>query len=114
MKKIIQIKLTGMPMIFHFTRFHSSNCCGSRLVSKNMLTVNFNRPPCSYIRFFLSKSGVIESCLYSERPISIQSCMVPRWIMKILHSLQKFERPPFWNNWSYGIKIMALRSSSMA
>jgi len=24
--------------------------------------------------------------------------------MQVLHPPQKFERPPFWNGWSYGIK----------
>jgi hypothetical protein len=30
--------------------------------------------------------------------------MVPLSLLKFLHPLQKFERPPFWNGWSYGIK----------
>jgi hypothetical protein len=30
-----------------------------------------------------------------------------------LHPPQKFNRPPFWNGWSYRIKISGFRSSSM-
>jgi hypothetical protein len=30
--------------------------------------------------------------------------MVPRWLVQVLHPHQKFERPPFWNGWRYGIK----------
>jgi hypothetical protein len=29
--------------------------------------------------------------------------MVPRWLVQVLHPPQKFERPPFWNAWRYGI-----------
>jgi hypothetical protein len=38
------------------------------------------------------------------RSISIQNCMFPRWLVQVLHPSQKFERPPFWNGWRYGIK----------
>jgi hypothetical protein len=30
--------------------------------------------------------------------------MVPLWLVQVLHTPQKFERPPFWNDWRYGIK----------
>jgi hypothetical protein len=30
--------------------------------------------------------------------------MVPRWLVQVLQPPQKFERPPFWNGWRYGIK----------
>jgi hypothetical protein len=30
--------------------------------------------------------------------------MVPRWLVQVLHPPQKFERPPFWNGWKYGIR----------
>jgi hypothetical protein len=30
--------------------------------------------------------------------------MVRRWLVQVLHPPQKFERPPFCNGWSYGIK----------
>jgi hypothetical protein len=38
------------------------------------------------------------------RSISIQNFMVSRWLVQVLHPPQKFESPPFWNGWSYGIK----------
>jgi hypothetical protein len=38
------------------------------------------------------------------RSISIQNFIFPRWMVQVLHQAQKFERPPFWNGWSYGIK----------
>jgi hypothetical protein len=38
------------------------------------------------------------------RSISIQNFMVLRWLVQVLHPPQKFERPPFWNSWRYGIK----------
>jgi hypothetical protein len=37
------------------------------------------------------------------RSISIQNFVVPRWMVQVLHPPQKFERPPFWNGWRYGI-----------
>jgi len=30
--------------------------------------------------------------------------MVPRQLVEVLRQRQKFERPPFWNDCSYGIK----------
>jgi hypothetical protein len=30
--------------------------------------------------------------------------MVPRWLVQVLNPPQKFERPPFWRVWRYGIK----------
>jgi hypothetical protein len=46
---------------------------------------------------------------YSElfilwRSISVQNVMVPCWLVQVFHPPQKFEHPPFWNDWSYGIK----------
>jgi hypothetical protein len=38
------------------------------------------------------------------RSISIQNSMFPCWLVQVLHPSQTFERPPFWNGWSYGIK----------
>jgi hypothetical protein len=38
------------------------------------------------------------------RSVSIQNFMIPRWLVQVLHPPQKFERPPFWNAWRYGIK----------
>jgi hypothetical protein len=29
--------------------------------------------------------------------------MVPRWLVEVSHPPQKFERPPFWYAWRYGI-----------
>jgi hypothetical protein len=43
--------------------------------------------------------------LHLRRSIIIQNLMVSRWLVQILHSLQKFECLPFWNFLSYGIKI---------
>jgi hypothetical protein len=42
------------------------------------------------------------------RSISKQNFMVPRWLLKVLHPPKKFERPPFWNGWRYGIKKYAV------
>jgi hypothetical protein len=38
------------------------------------------------------------------RSISIQSFMVPHWLVQVLHPPQKFERPPLWSAWRWGLK----------
>jgi hypothetical protein len=38
------------------------------------------------------------------RSISIQNFMAPRSLVHIFHPPQEFERPSFWNGWSYGTK----------
>jgi hypothetical protein len=38
------------------------------------------------------------------RSISTQNVMVPCSLVQVLHPPLKFERPPFWNGYKYGIK----------
>jgi hypothetical protein len=33
-----------------------------------------------------------------------KNCMIPRWLVQVLHPPQEFETPPFWNSSNYWIK----------
>jgi hypothetical protein len=36
--------------------------------------------------------------------VTRQPFMPPHWLVQVLYTPQKFERPSFWNGWSYEIK----------
>jgi hypothetical protein len=67
-----------------------------------MLILNFNRPPCSYFSFFAKV--VLLKLFILWRSISIQNFMILWWLVQVLHPPQKFERPPYWYDCSYGIR----------
>jgi hypothetical protein len=99
---MIQIKLVGMSMISYYTKVDLSEWNGSWVVSTEQ-KINFNIQTAAMFVFFLTKNGLIKSCSSFE-DLSEKNFMVPRWLMQVLHPPQKFERPPFWNSWRYGIK----------
>jgi hypothetical protein len=73
------------------------------LSPQNKLRIlTFKRLPCSYF-LFLTKMVLLKVVLI-WRSISIQNFMFPSWLVQVLHPPQKFERPPFWNGWRYGIR----------
>jgi hypothetical protein len=101
---MIQIKLIGMSMISYYTKVHLSTCNGSWVVSTDQ-TMNFNMQTAAMFEFlcFWQKWSYFKLFIV-WRSMSIQNCMVPRWLVQVLHPPQKFERPPFWNGWRYGIR----------
>jgi hypothetical protein len=100
---MIQIKLVGMSMIFYNTKAHLSKCNGSWVVSTKQ-TMNFNIQLAAMFAFFVAdKNGLIKSCSWLRRSISMQNFMFPRWLVQVLLPSQKFVRPPFWNGWRYRI-----------
>jgi hypothetical protein len=113
LKKItIQIKLVGMPMIFYCTkpRFFYK-CNGAWVIVSVKQNVNYNfQPPAMFVVLF--QKSYLKSFIW--RPTSIQNFLVPRRLVQGSHPPQKFECHPFCNGWKYIIKIMALRSPSMA
>jgi hypothetical protein len=101
---MIQIKLISMSMISYYTKVHLSKCNDSWVVSTKQ-TMNFNiQTAAMFVFFVFNKKWHHYKLFILRRYISIQNCMVPRWLVQVLHSPQKFERPPFWNGWKYGIK----------
>jgi hypothetical protein len=90
-------------MISHYTKISLSECNGSWVVSIK-LNVNFKfQLPDMFVFLFFRKSVCIK--LFILWPsIRIQNFMVLPWLVQVLHPPQKFERPLFWNGWSYGIK----------
>jgi hypothetical protein len=100
---MIQIKLIGMSMISYCTKGHLSKCNGSWVVSTEQ-TMNFNIQTAAMFVFFFYKNGLIKSCSSFEDLSVYNIFMVPRWLVQVLHPSQKFERPPFWNGYRYGIK----------
>jgi hypothetical protein len=90
-------------MIFHYTKVYLSKCNGSWVVSAKQ-TMNFNTQlAIMFVFFVFDKNGLIKSCSSFE-DISEKKILFPRWLVQVLHPSQKFERPPFWNGWRYGIK----------
>jgi hypothetical protein len=90
-------------MISYYAKVHLSKWNGSWVVSIKQ-TMNFNIQTAAMFVFFC----FWQKCSYWKlfilwRSISIQNFMVPRWMVQVLHPPQKFERPPFWNGWNYGI-----------
>jgi hypothetical protein len=101
---MIQIKLIGMSMISYYIKVHLSKCNGSKVVSTKQ-TMNFNiQMAAMFVFFVLDKIVSLKKLFILWRSISIQNLMVSRWLVQVLHPPQKFERPPFWNGWRYGIK----------
>jgi hypothetical protein len=98
---MIQIKLIGMSMTSYYTKFICLSAQVHELSPQNKLWIlTFKRPPCSYF-LFLTKMVLLKVV----HPLKFyKNFMVPRWLVQILHRPQKFERPPFWNGWRYGIK----------
>jgi hypothetical protein len=92
-----------MSMIFHCTKHNLSNKCNSSWVVsiKEHMHFNFKPPPWSF--FCCCKSGAIK-VVYPLKIFSIQNFMVSLCLVTVLHPSQRFERPPFWNGWSYEVK----------
>jgi hypothetical protein len=110
-KKItIQIKLV-CPWSFTVPNFVCLSATVQRLSPWNkMCILNFNRPPCLYNWFFRK----VISLQVHFLKICQQKIIVPRWLVQVLHSPPKFERPPFSNGWSYGIKNHVVDITSVA
>jgi hypothetical protein len=101
---MIQIKLIGMSMISYYTRFHLSKFNGSWVVSTKQ-TVNYNiQTAAMFVFFCFWQKWSYQKLFILWRSISVQNFMFPRWLVQVLHPPQKFERPPFLNGWSYGIR----------
>jgi hypothetical protein len=65
-KMMIQMKLVGMLMIFHFTKLRLSKCNGSWVASIKQ-NVNFKFQPLAMFIFLVyRKSSIIKSCSSSE------------------------------------------------
>jgi hypothetical protein len=99
---MVQIKLIGMSMISYYTKVHLSKCNGLWVVSTKQ-TMNFNIQTAAMFVFFWQKLSYLKLFIVC-RSISVHKFMVPRWPVQVLHPPQKFERPPLWNGWRYGIK----------
>jgi hypothetical protein len=75
-------------------------------------TMNFNiQTAAMFVFFCFWQKWSYEKLFILWREISIQNFMAPRWLMQVLHPPQKFERPPFWNGWRYGIKKYGIEVS---
>jgi hypothetical protein len=101
---MIPTELIGMSMSSYFLKVHLSKCNGSWVVSTKQ-TMNFNIQTAAMFVFFCFWQKWSHQMLFILwRSINIQNFMVPHWLVQVLHPSQKFERPPFWNGWRYGIK----------
>jgi hypothetical protein len=101
-KEVIQIKLLGMPMASHYTKFRLSTCISSWAISVKR-KVNFNiQPPSMFLFFKFSLQWSNKSCSSCE--VGMRTFIAPRWLVQVSHSPKKFESPRFWNRWSYVIR----------
>jgi hypothetical protein len=106
------MKLVGMSTIFRCTKLRSFKCNDSWVVTtKYMLILNFNRSPFPYFSFFFANM-VLLKVVNRLKLYQVQSFMVLRWVTHVLHSTQKFERPPFRNGCSYSIKNYGVEAIS--
>jgi hypothetical protein len=110
MKLMIQVELIGISIIVHCTKLHLCKCNSSKVVSiKQNVNLKF-QPPAIFTFFGFRKCTLIKSCS-SFKDLSAHNSMVPRWLVQFLHPPQKFERPPFCNGWSYGIKTYGVEAT---
>jgi hypothetical protein len=63
--------------------------------------------PLLYKYDFIRQENGVVSIITKFKP------SVPRWLSQVLRPLQKFERPSYFNSWSYGFKRMASWSPSV-
>jgi len=66
--------------------------------------MNFNfQPPFMFLFFIFHIKCITKCCSSFERCASLHF-MVQRLLVQLSHPPQKFEHPPFWYGWSYGIR----------
>jgi hypothetical protein len=110
-KEVIQIKLLGMPMVSHYTKFRLSTCNTSWAISVKR-KVNFNIQPPSMLLFFkFSLQWSNKSCSSSE--VGMQTFIAPRWLVQVSHSPKKFESPDFGIVEATWLETTATRSPSI-
>jgi hypothetical protein len=100
---MIQIKLVGMPMISYYTKVHLFKWNGSWVVSTKQ-TMDFNIQTAAMFVFLFSTKMVLLKVVYPLNIYQYTQFHGPTLTGESLHPPQKFERPPFWNSWRYGIK----------
>jgi hypothetical protein len=90
-----------MSLTVYWPKFHLSKCNGSWAISiKQNLTSNF-QPPSTFV--FWVFTNMVQ--LRAVHPLKIcQNTTFHGPMVQVLHPHQKFERPIFWNCWSYGIR----------
>jgi hypothetical protein len=81
-------------------------------LQKSMWILNFNQPLNSY--FWFLTEVVLLKAVHPQNISQHTKFMAPHWLVKVLHPPRKFQRLQFWNSWSYELKIIASRPSSMA
>jgi hypothetical protein len=105
-----QTKLASVIFYCAQLNLPKCNCSWHISVKGNMSFKVHIYPP--YWFFLFSQKWSSPQLLVLSRPISVQHCVVPRWLFELLHPTQEFERPPFWNEYTVS-KGMTSRPASM-